>query len=102
MSAMCRATSGVLDGRLGLSHLQQKFDAAAEAGDRFALKTMADRAPADKLNEIIWKMNKGFDSKMPATPQGIAGVTVPKTKDDDDDEQVVISRQASSSIICLL
>jgi hypothetical protein len=30
-------------------------------------------------------MSKGPDVKMPATPNGIAGVTVPKTKDDDDD-----------------
>jgi YVTN family beta-propeller protein len=47
--------------------------------------TVADRAPADKLNEIIWKMSRGYDSKLPYTPQGIAGVTVPKLKDDDDD-----------------
>jgi hypothetical protein len=47
--------------------------------------TVADRAPADKLNEILWKMSKGPDVKMPPTPNGIAGVTVPKTKDDDDD-----------------
>jgi DNA-binding beta-propeller fold protein YncE len=47
--------------------------------------SVADRAPADKLNEIIWKMSKGFDSKLPPTPNGIAGVTMPKQKDDDDD-----------------
>jgi len=47
--------------------------------------TVADRVPADKLNDMLWKMSKGFDAKMPATPKGIAGVTVPKTKDDDDD-----------------
>jgi hypothetical protein len=46
--------------------------------------SIADRAPADKLNEIIWKLCAGYDSKLPPTPNGIAGVTVPKTKDDDD------------------
>lgn len=47
--------------------------------------TVADRAPADKLNEILWQMERGPDAKVPFTPKGIAGVTVPKTKDDDDD-----------------
>lgn len=47
--------------------------------------TVADRVPADQLNEMLWKMSRGYDSKMPPTPKGIAGVTVPKTKDDDDD-----------------
>ena len=48
--------------------------------------TVADRAPADKLNEIIWKMTKGADAKLPPTPHGIAGVTMAKPKDDDDDD----------------
>jgi hypothetical protein len=47
--------------------------------------TVADRAPADKLNEIIWKMSKGPDAKVPPTPHGIPGVTMAKPKDDDDD-----------------
>jgi DNA-binding beta-propeller fold protein YncE len=47
--------------------------------------SVADRAPADKLNQIIWKLTKGVDSTMPPTPNGIAGVTMPKLKDDDDD-----------------
>lgn len=47
--------------------------------------TVADRVPADQLNDMLWKMSRGYDSKMPPTPRGIAGVTVPKTKDDDDD-----------------
>lgn len=47
--------------------------------------TVADRVPAEQLNEMLWKMSRGYNSKMPATPKGIAGVTVPKTKDDDDD-----------------
>jgi DNA-binding beta-propeller fold protein YncE len=46
--------------------------------------TVADRAPADKLNEILWLMSKGPGVKMPATPSGIPGVTIPKVKDDDD------------------
>lgn len=45
---------------------------------------VADKAPADELNEIIWKMTKGMDAKVPPTPKGIAGVTMPKEKDDDD------------------
>ncbi len=45
----------------------------------------ADQAPADKLNEILWKMCRGYDSKMPATPRGLAGANLPKAKDDDDD-----------------
>jgi hypothetical protein len=45
--------------------------------------THADRAPADKLNEVLWLMIKGGDVKMPPTPGGIAGVTVPKVDDDD-------------------
>ena len=47
--------------------------------------TVADRAPADKLNEILWQMSRGANAKIPPTPKGIAGVTIPKTKDDDDD-----------------
>jgi YVTN family beta-propeller protein len=48
--------------------------------------TVADRAPADKLNEIIWKMTYGPSAQLPPTPNGIHGVTaVTKQKDDDDD-----------------
>jgi hypothetical protein len=47
--------------------------------------TVADRAPADKLNEILWQMERGPGTRVPFTPKGIAGVTVPRTKDDDDD-----------------
>jgi len=47
--------------------------------------TVADRAPADKLNEVIWKLTRGVEASVPPTPKGIGGVTVPKTKDDDDD-----------------
>jgi YVTN family beta-propeller protein len=47
--------------------------------------TVADRAPADKLNAILWQIERGPQAKMPFTPRGIAGVSVPKTKDDDDD-----------------
>ena len=45
----------------------------------------ADRAPAARLNEIIWKSVKGFDSVMPPTPHG-PPPTVPRAiKSDDDD-----------------
>ena len=46
----------------------------------------ADQAPADELNEIIWKSIKGVDAKIPPTPHGpeLAGGR-PKVKDDDDD-----------------
>jgi hypothetical protein len=47
--------------------------------------TIADRAPADKLNEILWRMSRGEGVRMPPTPRGIAGVTMPKVKDEDDD-----------------
>jgi hypothetical protein len=47
--------------------------------------SVADRAPADKLNDIIWKLTQGATAKLPPTPTGIAGVTMPKQKDDDDD-----------------
>jgi hypothetical protein len=47
--------------------------------------TVADRAPADKLNEVIWKMCMGMDARVPFTPKGIKGVTIPDAKDDDDD-----------------
>lgn len=47
--------------------------------------TVADRAPADKLNEVIWKMCMGVEARVPATPKGIKGVTIQDVKDDDDD-----------------
>ena len=45
----------------------------------------ADRAPAGRLNQIIWKSVKGYDSVMPPTPHG-PPATVPRAgkKDDDD------------------
>lgn len=45
----------------------------------------ADKAPADRLNEIIWKTVKGWEARPPETPRSLAGVQVPKVKDDDDD-----------------
>jgi len=30
----------------------------------------ADAAPAERLNEIIWKSVRGYDSAMPPTPHG--------------------------------
>jgi len=44
--------------------------------------TDADAAPADKLNEMIWKSIKGMDSKMPASPRGLSYLG--RGKDDDD------------------
>ena len=45
----------------------------------------ADQAPADRLNEIIWKSVKGDDAVMPPTPHG-PPPTIPRaTKKDDDD-----------------
>jgi hypothetical protein len=48
--------------------------------------TRADRAPADELNEIIWKSIKGLGSTPPPTPHGPSAATGrPKPRDDDDD-----------------
>ena len=44
----------------------------------------ADAAPADRLNDIIWKSVKGYDSTMPPTPHGPPPVLGPPVKDDDD------------------
>jgi len=45
----------------------------------------ADRAPADRLNEIIWKSIKGADSVMPPTPHGPPPTVPRQGKKDDDD-----------------
>jgi YVTN family beta-propeller protein len=45
----------------------------------------ADAAPADRLNDIIWKSVKGYDSVMPATPHGPPPLTPRASKKDDDD-----------------
>ena len=49
--------------------------------------SVADRAPADELNRIIWQTVKGPGSVMPQTPRGpqIQGAK-PKVHDDDDDD----------------
>ncbi|HXE54358.1 MAG TPA: beta-propeller fold lactonase family protein [Tepidisphaeraceae bacterium] len=44
----------------------------------------ADRAPADRLNEIIWKSVKGYNSVMPPTPHGPLPAS-PRPADRDDD-----------------
>ncbi len=47
----------------------------------------ADKAPADELNDIIWKTVKGWDAEQPPTPRGtVAGIAGAKAKDDDDDD----------------
>jgi hypothetical protein len=45
----------------------------------------ADKAPADELDDIIWKSVKGWDARQPPTPHGpeLAGGR-PQAKDDDD------------------
>jgi YVTN family beta-propeller protein len=44
----------------------------------------ADRAPADRLNEIIWKSIKGDESSMPPTPHGPPPTVSRKAGGDDD------------------
>ncbi|QOV92563.1 bifunctional YncE family protein/alkaline phosphatase family protein [Humisphaera borealis] len=45
--------------------------------------SVADRAPADLLNRVIWKTIKGLDAEMPPTPKVIAAQG--QKIDDDDD-----------------
>jgi len=45
----------------------------------------ADHAPADRLNEIIWKSVKGDDAVMPPTPHGPPPTIARAGKKDDDD-----------------
>ena len=47
--------------------------------------THADRAPADRLNEIIWKSVKGPDSALPPTPHGPLPTVPPARQRDEDD-----------------
>ena len=44
-----------------------------------------DRAPMHRLNEIIWKSVRGYDSTMPKTPHG-PPPTVPRSAKKDDDD----------------
>ncbi|HSU65651.1 MAG TPA: hypothetical protein VLJ39_02160, partial [Tepidisphaeraceae bacterium] len=46
----------------------------------------ADHAPADRLNEIIWKSVKGDDSVMPATPHGPPPTIARNAAKKDDDD----------------
>src|SRR5258708_23629306 len=41
----------------------------------------ADRAPADLLNDIIWKSVRGMESPLPAKPRGPSPLTGPKNVD---------------------
>jgi len=73
----------------------RKTQAQAPAGiDLAALSdqmdfTHADAAPADLLNQIIWKSVKGGESNMPAPRNSLVspvrGTVQPVKKDDDDD-----------------
>ena len=47
--------------------------------------TVADRAPADILNQIIWQTVRGPGSLMPASPRGPLPAVQPPRRDDDDD-----------------
>lgn len=46
----------------------------------------ADHAPADRLNEIIWKSIKGDDAVMPPTPHGPPPTVARGVKKDDGDD----------------
>jgi YVTN family beta-propeller protein len=46
----------------------------------------ADKAPADLLNEVNWKLVKGAEAKVPATPKSLAGVQQPKRPSEEDDD----------------
>jgi hypothetical protein len=48
--------------------------------------SVADRAPADQLNQIIWQTVKGPGAVMPPTPRGPAGVEVKGVRRDEDDD----------------
>jgi YVTN family beta-propeller protein len=49
--------------------------------------TVADRAPADELNQIIWQTVKGPGAVMPASPRGpVPDVRAAAAKRDDDDD----------------
>jgi hypothetical protein len=47
---------------------------------------VADQAPAERLNEIIWASVKGFDSPLPPTPRGPQGSWIRNDSDEDDDK----------------
>jgi hypothetical protein len=47
--------------------------------------TVADRAPADVLNQIIWQTVKGPGSVMPLSPRGPAPAVQAAKRGDDDD-----------------
>jgi DNA-binding beta-propeller fold protein YncE len=48
--------------------------------------SVADRAPADLLNQIIWQTVKGPGAVMPASPKGPVTADVRSAKPDDDDD----------------
>lgn len=46
---------------------------------------IADKAPADRLTQIIWYSVRGPDVPQPPTPHGLTVDGLPAAKDDDDD-----------------
>lgn len=47
---------------------------------------VADKAPAERLNEIIWASVRGVDSVQPPTPRGAKGLRGAGAGDEDDDD----------------
>jgi YVTN family beta-propeller protein len=47
---------------------------------------VADKAPAERLNEIIWASVKGYDAKQPPTPRGAKGLLGVAEEEDEDDD----------------
>jgi hypothetical protein len=47
---------------------------------------VADKAPAERLNEIIWASVKGVESKQPPTPRGAKALRGLAEEEDEDDE----------------
>jgi hypothetical protein len=45
----------------------------------------ADKAPADLLNEVNWKLVKGVGAEVPPTPKSLAGVQQPKKPSEEDE-----------------
>ena len=71
--------------RMGSS---ESINDLAAASDKMDF-THADAAPADELNQIIWKSVRGVDSKMPAPKNSLVSpvrkAPAKPAKDDDDD-----------------
>jgi DNA-binding beta-propeller fold protein YncE len=46
----------------------------------------ADKAPADLLNEVMWKLTRGVEEKVPPTPKSLAGANPGKRPSEEDDD----------------